>query len=122
MYIILGCLIDGISMIVLTTVIVLPMIKQAGLDLVWFGIFLVIHVEMAQITPPVGFNLFVLQNMSGQDTLHGRARGVAVLPAADRRGFHHHRISPDRAGPAAPCISARVAGAKRPYSCRPLCC
>jgi len=68
MYIILGCLIDGISMIVLTMVIVLPMIKQAGLDLVWFGVYLVIHVEMAQVTPPVGFNLFVLQNMSGRDT------------------------------------------------------
>jgi tripartite ATP-independent transporter DctM subunit len=69
MYIILGCLIDGISMIVLTAVIVLPMVKSAGLDLVWFGVYLVIHVEMAQITPPVGFNLFVLQNMSGRDTL-----------------------------------------------------
>ena len=68
MYIILGCLIDGISMIVLTAVVVLPMVKQAGLDLVWFGVYLVIHVEMAQITPPVGFNLFVLQNMSGRDT------------------------------------------------------
>ncbi len=68
MYIILGCLIDGISMIVLTAVIVLPMVKQAGLDLVWFGVYLVLHVEMAQVTPPVGFNLFVLQNMSGRDT------------------------------------------------------
>ena len=69
MYILLGCLIDGISMIVLTAVIVLPMVKAAGLDLVWFGVYLIIHVEMAQITPPVGFNLFVLQNMSGRDTL-----------------------------------------------------
>ncbi|GGH28513.1 hypothetical protein GCM10007036_37750 [Alsobacter metallidurans] len=69
MYIILGCLIDGISMIVLTAVIVLPMVKQAGFDLVWFGVYLIIHVEMAQITPPVGFNLFVLQNMSGKDTM-----------------------------------------------------
>jgi len=69
MYIILGCLIDGISMIVLTAVIVLPMVKQAGLDLVWFGVYLIIHVEMAQITPPVGFNLFVLQSMSGRDTM-----------------------------------------------------
>jgi tripartite ATP-independent transporter DctM subunit len=68
MYIILGCLIDGISMIVLTMVVVLPMIQQAGLDLVWFGVYLIIHVEMAQITPPVGFNLFVLQSMSGRDT------------------------------------------------------
>jgi tripartite ATP-independent transporter DctM subunit len=68
MYIILGCLIDGISMIVLTAVVVLPMVQQAGLDLIWFGVYLVIHVEMAQVTPPVGFNLFVLQNMSGRDT------------------------------------------------------
>jgi len=69
MYIILGCLIDGISMIVLTAVIVLPMVKEAGFNLIWFGVYLVIHVEMAQITPPVGFNLFVLQNMSGEDTM-----------------------------------------------------
>ena len=68
MYIILGCLIDGISMIVLTVVVVLPMVKQAGFDLVWFGVYLIILVEMAQITPPVGFNLFVLQNMSGRDS------------------------------------------------------
>ncbi len=68
MYILLGCLIDGISMIVLTAVIVLPMVQKAGFDLVWFGVYLIIHVEMAQITPPVGFNLFVLQNMSGRDT------------------------------------------------------
>ncbi len=68
MYIVLGCLIDGISMIVLTAVIVLPMVEKAGFDLVWFGVYLIIHVEMAQITPPVGFNLFVLQNMSGKDT------------------------------------------------------
>jgi tripartite ATP-independent transporter DctM subunit len=68
MYIVLGCLIDGISMIVLTAVIVLPMVEKAGFDLVWFGVYLIIHVEMAQITPPVGFNLFVLQNMSGRDT------------------------------------------------------
>jgi C4-dicarboxylate transporter, DctM subunit len=69
MYIVLGCLIDGISMIVLTAVIVLPMVERAGFDLVWFGVYLIIHVEMAQITPPVGFNLFVLQNMSGRDTV-----------------------------------------------------
>jgi tripartite ATP-independent transporter DctM subunit len=68
MYILLGCLIDGISMIVLTTVVVLPMVKQAGFDLIWFGVYLIILVEMAQITPPVGFNLFVLQNMSGRDS------------------------------------------------------
>jgi TRAP-type C4-dicarboxylate transport system permease large subunit len=68
MYIVLGTALDGISMIVLTTVVVLPMIQQAGFDLVWFGIFLVLLVEMAEVTPPVGFNLFVLQTMSGQDS------------------------------------------------------
>ena len=77
MYIILGCLIDGISMIVLTTVVVLPMVKQAGFDLIWFGVFLIILVEMAQITPPVGFNLFVLQNMSGRDSF---SVATAALP------------------------------------------
>ncbi|OGA79891.1 MAG: C4-dicarboxylate ABC transporter permease [Betaproteobacteria bacterium RIFCSPLOWO2_12_FULL_65_14] len=66
-YLALGMVIDGISMIVLTTSIVLPMVQAAGFDLVWFGIFIVILVEIAQITPPVGFNLFVLQTMSGRD-------------------------------------------------------
>lgn len=66
-YLALGMVIDGISMIVLTTSIVLPMVQAAGFDLIWFGIFIVILVEIAQITPPVGFNLFVLQTMSGRD-------------------------------------------------------
>jgi tripartite ATP-independent transporter DctM subunit len=69
MYIVLGTALDGISMIVLTTVVVLPMIKQAGFDLIWFGIFLVLIVEIAEVSPPVGFNLFVLQSMSGKDSL-----------------------------------------------------
>ncbi len=68
MYIILGTALDGISMIVLTTVVVLPMVQKAGFDLVWFGIFLILIVEMAEISPPVGFNLFVLQTMSGKDS------------------------------------------------------
>ncbi len=68
MYIVLGTALDGISMIVLTTSIVVPMIKQAGFDLVWFGIFVVLVVEMAEVSPPVGFNLFVLQTMSGKDS------------------------------------------------------
>ncbi len=66
-YLLLGMVIDGISMIVLTMSIVLPMVEAAGIDLIWFGIFIVILVEIAQITPPVGFNLFVLQTMSGRD-------------------------------------------------------
>lgn len=63
-YIVLGCFLDGISMIVLTMGVILPTITGAGIDLIWFGIFLVLVVEMAQITPPVGFNLFVLQGMT----------------------------------------------------------
>jgi tripartite ATP-independent transporter DctM subunit len=63
-YIILGCFLDGISMVVLTMGVILPTIEAAGIDLLWFGIFLVLVVEMAQITPPVGFNLFVLQGMT----------------------------------------------------------
>jgi tripartite ATP-independent transporter DctM subunit len=68
MYIVLGTALDGISMIVLTTAVVIPMIKHAGFDLVWFGIFVVLVVEMAEVSPPVGFNLFVLQTMSGKDS------------------------------------------------------
>ena len=66
-YIILGMFLDGISAVVLTMAIIEPMIRQAGFDMIWFGIFLVIVVEMAQITPPVGFNLFVLQGMAEKD-------------------------------------------------------
>ena len=58
---------DGISAVVLTMAIIEPMIRQAGFDMIWFGIFLVVVVEMAQITPPVGFNLFVLQGMANKD-------------------------------------------------------
>ena len=66
-YIILGCFLDGISAIVLTMAIIEPLVRQAGFDMIWFGIFLMVVVEMAQITPPVGFNLFVLQGMTGRD-------------------------------------------------------
>jgi tripartite ATP-independent transporter DctM subunit len=68
MYIVMGTALDGISMIVLTTAVVIPMVKTAGFDLVWFGIFVVLVVEMAEVSPPVGFNLFVLQTMSGKDS------------------------------------------------------
>ena len=66
-YIILGMFLDGISAVVLTMAIIEPMIRQAGFDMIWFGIYLVVVVEMAQITPPVGFNLFVLQGMAKKD-------------------------------------------------------
>jgi tripartite ATP-independent transporter DctM subunit len=63
-YIVIGCFLDGISSVVLTMAVVEPMVRAAGIDLIWFGIFIVVVVEMAQITPPIGFNLFVLQGMT----------------------------------------------------------
>ena len=66
-YILLGCFLDGISMVVLTMGVILPTVQAAGIDLLWFGVFVVLVVEMAQITPPVGFNLFVLQGMTGKE-------------------------------------------------------
>ncbi len=66
-YILLGCFLDGISMVVLTMGVILPTVTAAGIDLIWFGIFIVLVVEMAQVTPPVGFNLFVLQGMTGKE-------------------------------------------------------
>lgn len=68
-FIVMGCFLDGISVVVLTTSVIMPMIEQAGIDPLWFGIFVVIVVEMAQITPPVGFNLFVIQGLTGIDIL-----------------------------------------------------
>jgi len=67
-YIMLGTALDGVSMIVLTTSIVIPMVEKAGIDLVWFGIFIVLLVEIAELTPPLGFNIFVLQTMTGRDS------------------------------------------------------
>lgn len=66
-YVILGCFLDGISMVVLTMGVILPTVEKAGIDLIWFGIFITLVVEMAQITPSVGFNLFVLQGMTGRE-------------------------------------------------------
>ncbi|AZZ94847.1 TRAP transporter large permease subunit [Hahella sp. KA22] len=66
-FILLGCFLDGISVVVLTTSVILPLAEKAGFDLVWFGIYLVLVVEMSQITPPVGFNLFVIQSLTGRD-------------------------------------------------------
>lgn len=66
-YVLLGCFLDGISMVVLTTSIIIPLVERSGFDLIWFGIYVVLVVEMAQITPPVGFNLYVLQGMTGRN-------------------------------------------------------
>ena len=76
-FIVLGCFLDGISVVVLTTSIVLPIVDAAGIDLIWFGIFVVLAVEMSQITPPVGFNLFVLQAETGTNILRV---ALAALP------------------------------------------
>lgn len=69
-FIVLGCFLDGISVVVLTTAVILPMIEEAGIDTIWFAIYLVIVVEMSQITPPIGFNLFVLQGLTGENILY----------------------------------------------------
>lgn len=69
-FIILGFFLDGISIVVLTTSVILPMVQQAGIDLLWFGVYVVIVVEMSQITPPVGFNLFVLQGLTGHNIFY----------------------------------------------------
>jgi tripartite ATP-independent transporter DctM subunit len=69
-YVVLGCFLDGISMVVLTMGVIMPTVQKAGIDPLWFGIFIVIVVEMAQVTPPVGFNLFVLQGMTQRSILH----------------------------------------------------
>ena len=123
-YAILGCFLDGISMVVLTMGVILPTVQAAGLDLVWFGIFIVIVVEMAQITPPVGFNLFVLQGMTDlQADCRLRSVGcrlgkqghskVVVLPPRVRggsgRGYGRAR-HPDPPPPALP----RKGGGSRP--------
>ena len=68
-FVVMGCFLDGISIIVLTTSIIMPIVEQAGIDPIWFGIYLVFVVEMSQITPPVGFNLFVLQSLTGRNIL-----------------------------------------------------
>lgn len=78
-YIILGMFLDGISSVVLTMAVVEPMIRQAGIDLIWFGIFIVVVVEMAQITPPIGFNLFVLQGMTGHEMSFIARAGFAMF-------------------------------------------
>lgn len=70
LFVILGCFLDGISVVVLTTSVVLPMVVQAGIDPLWFGIYIVLVVEMSQITPPVGFNLFVIQSLTGRNILY----------------------------------------------------
>jgi len=70
LFMVLGCFLDGISMVVLTAAVILPSVRAAGIDLLWFGIFIVLVVEMAQLTPPVGFNLYVLQALTGRNMFY----------------------------------------------------
>jgi len=76
-FLIMGCFLDGISVVVLTASVIMPIVEDAGINLLWFGIYIVIVVEMAQITPPVGFNLFVLQGLTGRNILQ---IALAALP------------------------------------------
>ena len=110
-YLVLGTALDGISMIVLTSAVVLPMIQKAGFDLIWFGIFIVLLVEIAEVTPPVGFNLFVLQNMTGKDsnTIARAAHPVLRLPGAVHRAGH--RVPADRH------LAAQLRDGRREVSC-----
>jgi TRAP-type C4-dicarboxylate transport system permease large subunit len=85
LYIILGCFLDGVSMIVLTLSVVTPMIEAAKIDPLWFGIYIVVVVEIAAITPPVGFNLFVLQGLAKRDIMfiaHGAVPSFVALVLA----------------------------------------
>ena len=93
----LGCFLDGISMVVLTTSIIMPLVEKAGFDLIWFGIYLVLVVEMAQITPPVGFNLYVLQGMTGRNIFTIGGLYAAAVPADVRRGRADRGVPADRA-------------------------
>jgi tripartite ATP-independent transporter DctM subunit len=78
-YIILGMFLDGISSVVLTMAIVEPMIRQAGIDVIWFGVFVVVVVEMAQVTPPIGFNLFVLQGMTQHEISYIARKAIPMV-------------------------------------------
>ena len=104
-YIVLGTVLEGFSMIVLTLPIVLPVVLAAGFDKIWFGIFLILTIEMAQITRRSRFNLFVIQNMTGDSQILCRVEGDAVLPdhvrlrATDHaRSRHRHDGRPTSCG------------------------
>jgi TRAP-type C4-dicarboxylate transport system permease large subunit len=75
-YLALGCILDGLSAIVMTLPVTYPLATQAGFDPIWFGIFLIVTIEMAQVTPPVGFNLFVIQGLTGESI--GRVASAAL--------------------------------------------
>ena len=117
-YAILGCVLEGMSSIVMTLPITLPLVQAAGFDKIWFGVFLVVVVEMAQITPPVGFNLFVIQGMTGERIGRIALATPAVLPHHGGARAAHHVLSrggdlPSEHHPARRQLSAPRAEASR---------
>ena len=106
-FIVLGCFLDGISMVVLTMAVLLPTVQAAGFDLIWFGIFVVLVVEMAQITPPVGFNLFVLQGLTGRELPYLARTALPLLRPADAGRAADLPLPADRALAARPDVSRR---------------
>ncbi len=115
-YVILGCFLDGISMVVLTMGVILPTVEKAGIDLVWFGIFIVLVVEMAQITPPVGFNLFMLQGDDQEADHVDRAAGAADVLSHDHRDADALLLSAAGDLPAAPDEVRLIVHHARPSS------
>ena len=105
----MGAFLDGISIVVLTTAVLMPAIQAADIDPIWFGIYLILVVEMAQITPPVGFNLFVIQGITGRNLFELVRMAPSVLPAAGAGHGDHHDISGDRDRAAAGDAVARTA-------------
>jgi C4-dicarboxylate transporter DctM subunit len=95
-YVVLGCLLDGFSIVVMTLPIALPMVVAAGFDPIWFGIYLILMVEVSQITPPVGFNLFVIQGLTGDPIMRIARHALPFFLSHAVDHGHHHPVSGDR--------------------------
>ena len=82
-YVVLGCFMDSLSMILLTVPLLAPVAIEMGYDLVWFGILVVTVAEIGLITPPIGMNLFVVQGTSPGLTQATVVRGILPFILAD---------------------------------------
>ena len=111
-YVILGLFLDGLSIMVMTLPITLPLIGAAGFDAVWFGVFLVIMIELGLVTPPIGFNLFVLQGLTGQKMALIAKSGVSLLRAHGGRRNHRHHLPGDRALAPPGAVRRRLTGGR----------
>ena len=107
-YMVLGIFLDGVSMILLTLPVVLPIVVGAGFDPIWFGIFLIIVIEMAELSPPVGFNLFVLQNMTGRDVFTIGWMSLPFFLMMVVTIVLTHDLAADRDHPAKPLLLTRI--------------